>query len=82
MKTQKDNPKVKLSSKTIIATVAGDKNAIAEILSAYDPYIKEMSMINSTNDEGEEIFTLDEDLMQHLRVSVLEAIPKFKPVRK
>lgn len=82
MKTQKHNPKVKLSSETIIAAVAGDKNAIVEILSAYDPYIKEMSMIKGTNDEGEEILSLDEDLMQQLRLSVLEAILKFKPVIK
>lgn len=82
MKTKKESSIAKVSSDTIMAATAGDKNAIAEILFAYDPYIKEMSMIKSTNDEGEEIFTLDEDLMQHLRLSLIEAIPKFNPVIK
>ena len=85
MKTKKESSKVKVSSDTsdtIMAAIAGDKNAIAKILSTYDPYIKEMSIIKNTDDEGKEIFTLDKDLMQHLRVSLIEAIPKFKPVVK
>jgi len=78
MKRREDDFPIKLSPGTVKAAIAGDKQAIEEIVLAFDPYIKELSTVRSINEEGEEVSILDEDLMQDLTLKLIEIIPKYK----
>ena len=73
-----DNFKSNLSAEIITKAVAGDDDAIAEVLKAYEPYIIEQSKVKCQNKDGSVTETVDEDLAQTLRLTLVEQIPNFK----
>jgi len=67
---------------TISKAVEGDKAAIEEIIKAYEPYIIFQSTYTVENDDGTTKEMFDEDLAQELRMTMVEAIPKFDPFKE
>jgi len=62
-----------LSADVILKAVAGDNDALATVLEAFDPFIRQQSMVKDENGEH-----YDEDMAQHLRMVMLEKIKDFK----
>ena len=61
-----------LPVEVIKKAVAGDKEAAAQVLKAFEPFIIQSSTV--TDKSGTHV---DEDLAQELRLIILEHIPKF-----
>jgi len=68
----------KLSDDTILKATQGDKDAIAAVMEAYEPYIIDQSTV----DKGTPQEHVDADLAQTLRLTLLEKIPEFKFAEK
>ena len=78
MNKQNDDFQANVPLETITKAVAGDKPAIAEVLTAYEPYIIAQATTKAKNADGSVTETLDEDMAQTLREALIREIPNFK----
>jgi len=67
-----------LSLYTMSQAVSGDQAAIEEVVKAYEPYIAAQSTVKYINGNGETTERVDEDIVQSLRLTLIEAIPNFE----
>ena len=78
MNKQNDDFQVNVPIETITKAVTGDKDAIAEVISAYEPYIITQATIKHKNADGTVTETVDNDMAQTLREALIREIPNFK----
>ena len=77
-KTLDDSFSANLPVEVISKAVAGDAAAIAEVLTAYEPYIIAQATTNVKNADGTVSEIINEDMAQTLREALIREIPNFK----
>ena len=73
-----DNFSANISAETITKAVAGDREAVAEVLAAYEPAIIAKSTTKKKNPDGTTTTVVDNDLAQTLREALIREIPNFR----
>ncbi len=71
-----------LTYETIAAAVAGENDAIEEVLAEYEPYIKSLSMVTCKDKHGREKKIFSPDVYQMLQQKLIQELPKWRGIVK
>lgn len=65
----------------ICAAVRGEPDAQEHILIYYNDYINMLSTVEKTNEKGESVRYIDEDIKVQIQIKLLEATKKWRVIK-